>query len=179
MSSHYVYQHAVLFLSRLCQPLTYQQRDGQVVPVCQNDTCGFVFWQNSKPCVSVLIPDHQGHILMTVRAYQPDQGKLDLPGGFLQEGEHPDDGTRREIHEELGVEIEIINFLGFVVDRYGTNGDYTLNIGIIGKIRRGTPRAADDAEAIEWINPATVNSQRLAFTNNARFLHLWIQRTRK
>lgn len=115
---------------------------------------------------------------MTVRAKEPDKGKLDLPGGFLQLGEHPDDGAKREIKEELGVEIQINEYLGFAVDRYGKDGEYTLNVGVIASIIRGTPQAADDAAGIEWINPKTVAADRLAFTNNQKFLDLWIAHTK-
>ncbi|QIN80494.1 NUDIX domain-containing protein [Rubrobacter marinus] len=33
---------------------------------------------------------------------EPEKGRLDLPGGFLEVGEHPADGLVREIQEELG-----------------------------------------------------------------------------
>lgn len=154
--------------------LVYKQRDKQNIPVCQSDSCGFIFWQNSKPCASVLIPNDQGQVLMTVRARDPDKNKLDLPGGFLNTGEHPNDGARREVKEELGVEIEITDYLGFVIDRYGQDGEYTLNIGLVAKIISGIPRAADDVAAIEWIDPKTVTPDRLAFTNNQKFLKLWL-----
>lgn len=156
--------------------LIYKQLEGQNIPVCQNSSCGFIFWQNSKPCASVIISDDQERVLMTVRAKEPDKGKLDLPGGFLQVGEHPDDGAIREINEELGVKIEIIDYLGFVIDRYGQSGEYTLNIGIIGKIVSEVPRAADDAAAIKWIDPKTIVPNRLAFINNQKFLELWLAR---
>lgn len=157
--------------------LVYQKKDGEEVPVCQNKNCGFIFWQNSKPCVSVIIPNDEKRILITVRARDPERGKLDLPGGFLQAGEHPDDGVKREIQEELGVELAVVDYLGFAIDRYGPDGNYTLNIGAIGKITSGTPQAADDAEAIEWIDPQTIDHGRLAFTNNAHFLKLWLDRS--
>ncbi|MEX0650385.1 MAG: NUDIX hydrolase [Candidatus Andersenbacteria bacterium] len=156
--------------------LAYKQRGGENLPVCQNSACSFIFWQNSKPCASVVIPKDNGQILMTTRAHEPHKGKLDLPGGFLQEGEHPDDGAKREIKEELGVEIEIVDYLGFAMDQYGQDGDYTLNIGIIARIVSGTPRAADDVADIEWINPRDVGSSQLAFTNNETFLRQFMAR---
>src|SRR5690348_12396528 len=104
--------------------LIYTSKEGEQIPVCQNPDCGFIFWQNSKPCASVIIADNQDNLLMTVRKHEPEKGKLDLPGGFLREGEHPDDGAKREIQEELGVEIKIRGYIGFVVDQYGQDGEY-------------------------------------------------------
>ena len=144
------------------------------IPVCQNSECGFVFWQNSKPCASVVIMDNKGLVLMTVRAHEPDKGKWDLPGGFLLEGEHPDAGAKREAKEELGVDIEIIGRLGFVMDVYGDTGEHTLNIGFVAMIKSGTPLAADDAESLKWIDPKNVDPSRLAFTNNEKFLQLFL-----
>lgn len=113
---------------------------------------------------------------MTVRAVEPDKGKLDFPGGFLREGEHPDQGAKREAQEELGVRISVDGYLGFAVDRYGTDGPFTLNIGVLGHITGGTLTPADDAAAIEWIDPAVVDRRRLAFSNNAKFLDLVLAR---
>ena len=45
--------------------------------------------------------------LVTVRAREPYRGKVDVPGGFLELGEHPVDGLKREVREELGLEIEV------------------------------------------------------------------------
>src|ERR687893_387698 len=46
--------------------------------------------------------------LVTVGAREPEKGRLELPGGFLEVGEHTENGTVREVREELGVEIELV-----------------------------------------------------------------------
>jgi ADP-ribose pyrophosphatase YjhB (NUDIX family) len=105
--------------------------DHQDVSACTNATCRFVLWANSKPCASIVVANNLGEILLTTRAIEPDKGKLDLPGGFLQLGEHPYDGARREAREELQVEIEPEGILGFAMDTYGSDGDSTLNMCIL------------------------------------------------
>src|SRR4051812_19519701 len=52
------------------------------------------------------------------RAFDPGKGLWDLPGGFLQEDEHPLDALHREIREETALEIEPIDFLGFWLEPY-------------------------------------------------------------
>lgn len=120
----------------------------------------------------MIITNRRSQVLMTKRAFAPDKGKLDLPGGFLNYGETPYAGAKREALEELGVPIRIIAVLGFANDTYGPERWSTLNIGLLAEIISGTPKAADDAAAFTWINPATVPPKKLAFKNNVVFLKL-------
>ncbi len=156
--------------------LLISKHEEDQAPVCQNPNCRFIFWQNPKPCSSIIIPDEQGRVLMTVRGIQPDKGKLDLPGGFLNESEPPEGGAKREAHEELGIDIEIVKCVGFAIDTYTSHGGkitgHTLNIGLEAKIISGEPQALDEITAIKWIDPQNPPLDRLAFTNNAYFLKM-------
>lgn len=114
----------------------------------------------------MVLENEGGEILLCVRAVEPDKGKLDLPGGFLNFGEHPFEGAHRECREELGVEIEIERVLGFCVDSYGTSEVSTLIIAMLGRITYGTPAPADDVAGIRWIKPRDIDRSELAFTNN-------------
>lgn len=163
------------FCPKCGQALRYQATDGQVIPVCQNPACAFLFWQNSKPTVCVLIPDAHGNLLMTTRSIEPAKGKLDLPGGFLHESEHPIEGAQREIKEELGLEITIAEHAGYFIDRYGTDGDYTLNIGLVADIISGKPEPADDVATIAWLNVQDIDRTQLAFANCEYFLDWWLK----
>src|SRR3989338_5382459 len=81
---------------------------GENVLRCSSEPCRFIFWQNSKPCATALIHNGSGKLLMGVRGIEPDKGKLDFFGGFLKNGEHPIDGLRRELGEELpGAELAV------------------------------------------------------------------------
>jgi 8-oxo-dGTP diphosphatase len=85
-------------------------------------------------------------------ARQPERHKWDLPGGFLEEGEHPFDALRRELHEETSLEVEPLDFVGVWMDRYG-EGDAapaTLNLYWTARVFAGDPRAADDVSELRW-----------------------------
>ena len=78
---------------------------------------------------------------MTVRGIEPEKGKLDLPGGFVEVGEHPRDALAREAKEELGVEVEVEERpMLLAVHTYGADGEYVLAIGFRVRIVSGEPK---------------------------------------
>ena len=73
--------------------------------------CGFVFYNNSATAVGVIIVNDSGQILFEVRAKEPKQGLLDVPGGFVEHDETTEQACLREIKEELGVDITALKYL--------------------------------------------------------------------
>ena len=113
-------------------------------------TCSFVFYQNSKPCVTpVILQD--GKILFARRANEPAKGKWDLPGGFLEAGEHPVDGLRREVKEEMDLDLVSAKFLGIFMDKYPVYDYDTLNIAYICEVK-GEPKPNDDVSELGWFS---------------------------
>lgn len=159
-------------------PLKYRDIEGQAIPRCSQSSCGFIFWQNSKPAVAAVIANERHEILMTIRAIEPDSGKLDLPGGFLYESEQPTDGVKREVQEELGVDIEVDGVLDVMNDSYDSD-TWVMNIAMLAHIVSGEPTPQDEIAAIEWVDPKHVDSTRLAFNNNEFFLKLWLEKQSK
>ena len=66
--------------------------------------CDFVLYHNIAAAVAVVFT-FEDKILFTVRNVNPDKGKLDLPGGFIDPNETAEEAACREIKEELGLEI--------------------------------------------------------------------------
>src|SRR4030095_6436951 len=86
----------------------------------------------------------------------PYAGTWDLPGGFLEAGEPPEIGLRREVLEELGVGVSSARFLGFAIDRYGPDGISVLAIIYGVRLRRGRLRPSDDVAELRWFRTADV-----------------------
>ena len=142
--------------------------------------CGFVAHSNSEPTACALCLDDGGRILLVRRARDPDKGKWDLPGGFLEEAEHPLETLRRELVEETGLEIEPLEFVGAWMDRYGDGEDAptTLNLYWTARIVAGDPRPADDVDELAWFSPDQLPpDDQLAFRNVAQALRFWRERT--
>jgi ADP-ribose pyrophosphatase YjhB (NUDIX family) len=114
--------------------------------------CGRTWYRNAAPTAGcTFIRD--GKALVSVRGSDPYKGKVDLPGGFLKPDEDPVTAVKREVKEELGIEIDVSfdDFIQAVPHRYGDEGDWTLAIGFLGRIMSGDPSPSDDVAAILWV----------------------------
>jgi 8-oxo-dGTP diphosphatase len=63
-------------------------------------------------CGAAILRD--GRLLLVKRLKAPEAGSWNLPGGKIDFGERAADAVKREVAEELGVEIEVGRSLGFV-----------------------------------------------------------------
>jgi len=138
--------------------------------------CGFVAYASSKSTAGALVEDGNGRVLLARRAKEPFKGRWDIPGGFLEEGEHPLDGLRRELREETGLEVEPLEFLGVWMDRYGgdSTAEATLNLYWTARVESGEARAADDVDDLGWFEPDELPSpDELAFQNVPLVLAAW------
>jgi len=109
----------------------------------------------SQPVVgvgAVILQDDR--VLLVRRGREPLKGIWSLPGGVLELGESLEAGIRREIREEVGLEVEV----GPVVeiferitpdDRGDTRYHYVL-IDYLCRPTGGTVLAGDDAEDARW-----------------------------
>lgn len=70
----------------------------------QCKACGFEYYHNIAAAVAVIFT-FEDKILFTVRNENPDKGKLDLPGGFIDPKETAEEAACREIKEELDLDI--------------------------------------------------------------------------
>lgn len=94
-------------------------------------------------------------VLLIKRGKPPGEGQWSIPGGIQHLGETVREAARREVREETGLEIEVIDVIA-VVDsiRRDAKGQveyhYTL-IDVLAEWRNGEAAAGDDAAAIAWV----------------------------
>ena len=142
--------------------------------------CGSQFYANSAPTVGALCEDERGRLMLVRRAVEPQKGKWDTPGGFLEEGESPLNGLRRELLEETGLEVEPGEFIGAVNDLYGDGPDAQsiLSLNWTARVLEGTPAPADDISEIRWFAADELPApEEIAFPSVVEILALW--RTRR
>ncbi|MBI3977808.1 MAG: NUDIX domain-containing protein [Chloroflexi bacterium] len=136
---------------------------------CQG--CGRTHYHHSRPCAGAIVV-RDGRVLLVRRAVEPFRGWWDIPGGFLQPGEHPEQGACRELLEETGLVIRPLRPLGVFLDRYGEAGDWTLNHYYVAEVIGGEPHAADDAVELAWFS-ATALPTNVAFRHSQAVLDAW------
>ena len=140
--------------------------------------CGWTFYANPVPAAVGLITDG-GRVLLARRARPPYAGTWDLPGGFLERGELPLAGLRRELLEEIGLRLRRASLIGFATDRYGPRGFAVLTI-----VYAVTPtslhvRPADDVSATRWFPRTNVPYTQIAFPGLRRLLKSHLTRPTK
>jgi ADP-ribose pyrophosphatase YjhB (NUDIX family) len=128
--------------------------------------CGRSWYRNSTPAVGAVIVEN-GKALVSVRAREPEKGRIDLPGGFLEVGEHPVEGLVREAKEELGVEIEVVDPpILLATHTYGPDGHYVLAIGFKASIVGGEPHPTDDVAKVRWISTKELDATDFAWEHD-------------
>lgn len=135
-------------------------------------SCGTYHYHNSKPCAGALVIQ-DGNVLLVKRKVEPFKGWWDIPGGFLEAGEHPEDGAKREVREETGLDVRLTRLHGIYMDTYGDSNSHTLNIYYLAEPISGVPRAGSDAVDYQWFALSELPEQ-IAFRHARRVLADWV-----
>lgn len=115
--------------------------------------CRYLLYDYPRAAAGVVVVKDEA-VLLLRRAHPPRVGCLDIPGGFVDAGESIEQAARRELREETRLTIGRLEFLGFYWDEYVLRGFGrfpTMNFYYVGRWRRGTPVAGDDAATAEWV----------------------------
>jgi NADH pyrophosphatase NudC (nudix superfamily) len=112
-------------------------------------SCNSIYYENPKPCVIAFII-HDDKLLLSRRIIDPGKNKWDFIGGFLEKDEHPEQGLKREVREEIAVDLAEFRYFGIYMDKYGDEKFSTLNIVYICELA-GDPRInSREFDQLRW-----------------------------
>jgi NAD+ diphosphatase len=123
------------------------------------EECGLVIYNNPKSATGAFIVC-DGKYLMTRRAFEPEKGKLDVPGGFVDYGETGEEAIARELEEELGLapdEYDVIGIAPTMHNFYVNHGypdqEYSvMTVFYILTTSRTEFAVNDDVAGYEWVS---------------------------
>ena len=155
--------------------LKYKKFDSAEHPQCVK--CGFVFYNNAKPATGAFVINDKGEILLAKRGVEPSIGKWDFLGGFIEAREHPVEGLKREVLEEIDAEVEVIKFLDFFMDIYNhdkVSGEYVMNVFYVCKLKSNDFKLDREVSELSWFAPDKIPWDDLAFQNTRDALNYYL-----
>ncbi len=133
--------------------------------------CDFRLYFNPAIGAAAFVERADGKFLFVRRERDPGKGLLTVPGGFVDIGESAEDAVRREVREEVGLELAELRYVCSTTNEYvyaGVTYPVCDFMFLATAIDPGAAIAGDGAVAIEWRALADLDSAELAFPSVKR-----------
>jgi 8-oxo-dGTP diphosphatase len=95
-----------------------------------------------------------GRVLLVRRGAPPLAGEWSIPGGMLEAGETLFEGVRRELAEETGLQVRVVEmievFERISLDAAGKPKYHFVVLDYLCELERGEARAGSDVTAVAW-----------------------------
>ena len=96
----------------------------------------------------------EGRALLIRRGGPPLEGEWSIPGGMLELGETLEEGVRRELAEETGLEVHVLEFIEVFERIFPDDGGRTryhfVILDYLCEAVSGEARAASDVTDVAW-----------------------------
>jgi ADP-ribose pyrophosphatase YjhB (NUDIX family) len=130
------------------------------------DACGFTLFFSASSSATVFVERENHDVLLIKRAQEPARGRIAPPGGFIDIGETAESAARREVREEVGLELADLKFLCSHTNAYlFKEVTYpVLDLFFTAKaIHPERARALDGVDDVSWMRPEHIDPGQLAF----------------
>ncbi len=149
----------IKYCSRCGKQYELREESGKIRPVCPH--CGFIFYKNPSPGVSVLIVEDEQVLLCKRGPGNFQSGKWCLPCGFMEFDEDYLIAARREVKEETGLNVKLESIIN-VSFNFLSQEVHSLVIVLKGEIIDGKLCPGDDIKEVEWF-PLSGQLPEMAF----------------
>ena len=144
--------------------------------------CGFLYFHNVASASGAII-EYKSRVLMLVRGCEPKIGMLDLPGGFADYGESAEDATKREIFEELGINVYDLCYLTSAPNVYLYENVTYPTLDLFFTCTIDNPRdivaSSDEVGSFKFFEPARIPLDKIAFESSRKALEFYINLMRQ
>lgn len=128
-----------------------------------------MMYENPACAAAGVVLDERRRVLLIRRAIEPFRGQWALPAGYQEVDEHPHETAMREVREETGAEIEVVELLDLIFIPEDHRKPANLAVFLCRYLRGGLTPGYDASEA-GWFDLADLPEQ-LAFDNGPRILY--------
>jgi len=143
--------------------------------------CALRYFFNPTVAVAVFVTRHDGRTLFIRRAREPAKGRLAPPGGFIDIGETAENAARRELREEVGLDIRNVEFLCSHPNSYVFAEVTYPVVDLFFTAEAVDASATADAREVSeclWLDPLEVAAGELAFPSMRHAMEIWQARLR-
>ncbi len=114
--------------------------------------------------VDAIIINEKGEILLIHRTGKNFNGYWGLVSGMVEWNEEVVSALKREVMEEIGVEIEGISYVGTYYDTIGRHPSKTvICLPHLCKIKSGTPSPVSECDDVRWFTKREIRDMQLAY----------------
>ncbi|MGD9101832.1 MAG: NUDIX hydrolase [Anaerolineae bacterium] len=158
------------YCPRCAHPLQDRLAFGRTRRVCPS--CDFVFFREHKVAAAAIVV-REGRVLLVRRTIEPGRGKWMIPGGFVEFDEDPRQAVVREVLEETGYPVEIVQLLDVIFGQEHVRGA-SLLILYLARFTGAEPVGGMDeseVDAVSFFHPDQLPS--LAFETTKRAIETY------
>jgi 8-oxo-dGTP diphosphatase len=128
-------------------------------------SCHYVFYTDPKVGVGALVT-RDNKVLLVQRLMKPEKGKWSIPAGFLDHGEDPRRTAEREVLEETGLIVHVVELLDVLTNPL-QKGGASIFILYRARLQGGEMEAGDDAGAVGFFDLDDLPELAFASTREA------------
>ena len=126
--------------------------------------CKLIRYIGPYPATGALITE-RNKLLLVKRGGEPAKDTWDLPGGFIKPVESAEESIRREIKEELGVNVVKIEYFNSKYDRYEYSGveDFIFVVNFKVEIEKTEIECQDDISDYKYFDLSKIPYNEIYF----------------